>query len=114
LGQVGDPAEADGYMGGEGPAKLLLHCELWHVTGRSGVSCGNWEYFALIQTKKENLSFDSFLLGLSSWEGSCALGRVGNAWVKGMRTGVSVQLRAGCAWVRVCLDQGHLLLLTSF
>lgn len=54
----------------------LLPCELWHVAGGSGAGHGSSEYFALIKKKKKNLSFDSFVLGLSSWEGNCALGRV--------------------------------------
>lgn len=60
---------------------------------------------------KKTLSFVSFAFGLSSWEGSCVLGRV---WKPAGGRCEDCGFRAGRAWVGPCLDQGHFLLLTSF
>lgn len=65
------PREGAGH--GHGPncaAALQALARYWRIG--PGVGLGS----SLPSSKKKNLSFDSFVLGLSSWEGSCALGRV--------------------------------------
>ena len=52
----------------------LLPCKLWHVAGGSGARHGST--LPSSKKKNKNLSFGSFVLGLSGWEGSCTLGRV--------------------------------------